>query len=157
MKKTVSLILAVMLLIAVIPAFSTPASAAGYDAGAAVAALGGAARRAEVELLVELVNDLAILGVDLVLALEGHMAYACPLVLESPDGLGDIVAALDGEGFELLDDGLLPDEVLALFLVLVAEHGFLLVEEFIAGGVEARGRRPGQSGGVARYAGALAL
>ena len=37
MKKTVSLILAVMLLIAVIPAFSTPASAAGYDAGAAVA------------------------------------------------------------------------------------------------------------------------
>lgn len=37
MKKTVSLILAVMLLIAVIPVFSTPASAAGYDAGAAVA------------------------------------------------------------------------------------------------------------------------
>lgn len=37
MKKTVSLILAVMLLIAVMPVFSTPASAAGYDAGAAVA------------------------------------------------------------------------------------------------------------------------
>ena len=37
MKKTVSLILAVMLLIAVMPVFSTPASAAGYNAGAAVA------------------------------------------------------------------------------------------------------------------------
>ena len=65
------------------------------------------------------------------------MAYACPLVLQGLDSLGDVLAALDGESFELLDDSLFLDEVFALFLVLVAKDGFLLIEEFVACGVEA--------------------